>query len=292
MSAIHSLNEVLAPTRLDARRENGQTVILLVDDDVHVRRAVRAVLAHAVACSELSVDVIEASDYDKAMSVTHSLRRSIDLLISDIRLGPGRSGLDLAHEMSLSQRSVVESYFQNHCSVLSKVGVKQLLLMQSVAVWQSSDENVGQYKELRLRLFAPARAGFDPRDFILAYDAVIHQVPNHFALVEITQDFRTGLLRAEDGTSVGVIRFDFRHNTTPPISVKAAPGNVWRGFQSVIALGFRHVTTGIDHVLFLLTLLVVAPLAVAGGGWTLFQGWSSRFTAFLPSARLSPWVTR
>lgn len=102
MSAILPLSEILAPTRLDVRRENGQTLILLVDDDAHVRRLVRAVLSYAVACSELGADVIEAPDYDTALSTTRSLRNPIDLLISDIHLGPGKSGLDLAREMSLA----------------------------------------------------------------------------------------------------------------------------------------------------------------------------------------------
>jgi hypothetical protein len=37
---------------------------------------------------------------------------------------------------------------------------------------------------------------------------------------------------------------------------------MWHGFRAAIALGFHHVTTGIDHMLFLLTLLAVAPLRV------------------------------
>ena len=74
----------------------------------------------------------------------------------------------------------------------------------------------------------PGRTGFDPRRFSLRYDAVIHQVPNHFALVFLDRDFDTGRITDDEPVEVGVIRYDFRRNTTPPFDVTLAPGSAVR----------------------------------------------------------------
>lgn len=179
------------------------------------------------------------------------------------------------------ERAAIAQYFLDHTVVRSASGIAQPLTVQSILLSDATDENVGGYQELRIRLFAAAHDGFDPRKFTLAYDAVIHQVPNHFALVQITEDFRAGTLSPAQAATVGVIRYDFAQDHTPPLQVVAAEGSMWRGLQGVIALGFRHVALGYDHVLFLLTLLIIAPLRVVNGRWSLFQGWRYSARRFL-----------
>jgi hypothetical protein len=44
------------------------------------------------------------------------------------------------------------------------------------------------------------------------------------------------------------------------------------GFASIFRLGMRHIAEGTDHLLFLLTLLLPAPLIVAGCRWAGFAG--------------------
>jgi hypothetical protein len=44
-----------------------------------------------------------------------------------------------------------------------------------------------------------------------------------------------------------------------------------------VALGFHHVWSGLDHLLFLASLLIVSPLRAIERRWSLFQGW--RYTA-------------
>ena len=41
----------------------------------------------------------------------------------------------------------------------------------------------------------------------------------------------------------------------------------WSGFGSVVRLGVRHIAEGTDHLLFLLVLLLPAPLFAVGGKW-------------------------
>jgi hypothetical protein len=54
--------------------------------------------------------------------------------------------------------------------------------------------------------------------------------------------------------------------------VSAGPLSVtdgaWSGFGNVVRLGVRHIAEGTDHLLFLLVLLLPAPLLAAGGRWS------------------------
>ncbi len=47
------------------------------------------------------------------------------------------------------------------------------------------------------------------------------------------------------------------------VSIDRGNGNWWHGFGSVFKLGMRHIAEGADHLLFLLALLLPAPLVTA-----------------------------
>lgn len=178
-------------------------------------------------------------------------------------------------------REKVAAYFKQHLKILSKSGVAEDYDITSLSIASNSDEFVGDYQELRLTAEVPVRDGFNPHDFWLDYDAVIHQVPNHFALVKITQDFNNGVFAEDRAVAVGAIRYDFSSQHVPPLEVTATGGGILKGFYSMVALGMQHIRAGTDHILFLLTLLVVAPLAVKDGEWTLFQGFGYTLKRFL-----------
>jgi len=208
-------------------------------------------------------------------------RFDVAIPLPELRLALPESIVKTSDLLVEPQRSAMVAYFKAHCFVQSKGGATEPLVIESMTLGNATDENVGQYQELRVQMFVAASAGFDPRRFTLTYDVVIHQVPNHFALVQIVRDFRAGVLVGDRATDVGVIRFDFVRNETPSVSVTAAPASLWRGLGSAVALGFHHVATGFDHVLFLITLLIVAPLRAVDGQWSLFQGWGYATRRFL-----------
>ncbi len=74
----------------------GRETILLTEDDDAVRTLTRSVL------ETYGYHVLEAADAKAAFSVCESLSDRVDLLITDIVM-PGRSGLELAHELERSQ---------------------------------------------------------------------------------------------------------------------------------------------------------------------------------------------
>ncbi|SFU06411.1 HupE / UreJ protein [Geodermatophilus amargosae] len=96
----------------------------------------------------------------------------------------------------------------------------------------------------------------DPAAFTVTYDGIIEADPSHEAVVVLTDaagDISTaGVLTASDGSlQIG----------------EAAGGGISTGLPDMVGHGLHHVLEGADHLLFLLTLLLVAPLAVTAGRW-------------------------
>jgi hypothetical protein len=95
-------------------------------------------------------------------------------------------------------------------------------------------------------------AGTDPSSFTIAYDAIVVADPAHTAVVVLTdatgEISTAGVLTATDGT----------------LTIGDTAGT---GITDMIGYGFRHVLQGADHLLFLITLLLVAPLVVTAGRW-------------------------
>ncbi|GAO40715.1 hypothetical protein SCH01S_51_00460 [Sphingomonas changbaiensis NBRC 104936] len=121
--------------------------------------------------------------------------------------------------------------------------------------------------DLRARYSLVPPPGVSPRRFDLRYTAVIDRVPNHIVLVVARNDFAGGHLteRAEmlGGLQPGatVLRID------------RGTGSDWRGFVSAIGLGMHHIAEGHDHLLFLIALLLPAPVLTAGRFWNGYGGW-------------------
>jgi DNA-binding NtrC family response regulator len=74
---------------------NGEPAILVVEDDGSIRRLICTVLRHAMPAL-----VVEAADAYGALSIARWIDRPITLLISDINLSAGMSGIDLAQELA------------------------------------------------------------------------------------------------------------------------------------------------------------------------------------------------
>lgn len=103
----------------------------------------------------------------------------------------------------------------------------------------------------------------------------MHQVVTHVVLVSVRRDWEAGRVAAAAPTEVGVIRLDVVNNVIPPLEVNqgVATGGWWAGFQGMVGLGMRHIAEGTDHLLFLLVLLLPAPLLLTKARrWGRFGG--------------------
>ena len=175
----------------------------------------------------------------------------------------------------------LRAYLTAHIGLHTEAGADLPFLVRSMSLEKASDADAGEYEQFRFKLDVPVPAGADARSFQLRYDAVIHQIPNHFALARIDRNFRAGLVGHDDGVELGVIKYDFATKAVPPLDVRAEAGSLFSGFAAMVRLGLVHVAGGLDHILFLVTLLFVAPLRNLGGSWSLFQGFSYSIRRFL-----------
>jgi hypothetical protein len=182
----------------------------------------------------------------------HDVNRSSDQLVE--RLGPELKKYILAHVHPLGADGKPWAVFMEH------------MVVQPV---QNSDS--GPYKELTVYLSLVPPAGSSTRKFSLNYDVIIHQVVSHFALVSVRKDWDNGM--NEDYVyQVGVLRLDVPSNQILPLNINIREGSLWIGFKSMLSLGMEHIKEGTDHLLFLMVLLLPAPLLLSGSQWGKFGG--------------------
>ncbi|MFZ6010994.1 MAG: HupE/UreJ family protein [Bacteroidota bacterium] len=128
------------------------------------------------------------------------------------------------------------------------------------------------YWELVVQFVLVPNSGEGTRFFILQYDAVMHQVVNHVALISIRRDWEAGVIHADTTKDVSVIGWNLSDNSIPPLQVNLDAGSWWKGTSNMLMLGMRHIKEGTDHLLFLLTLLLPAPLTVKSRKWGDYGG--------------------
>lgn len=98
--------------------------------------------------------------------------------------------------------------------------------------------------------------------FDLRYDVIVEELLTHRIIATVRYDFDRGILKTDDAETLGI--FDY---TTKSLEVPAGEGSWLRGFATTAGLGIEHIGEGADHVLFLLMLLIPAPLVAARGRW-------------------------
>ncbi|MER5200848.1 HupE/UreJ family protein [Streptomyces sp. NPDC002755] len=99
-------------------------------------------------------------------------------------------------------------------------------------------------------------------DFRLRYDVIVEELLTHKVIATVRYDFDRGILRTDDAETLGVLDRD-----TQSLRVPVDEGSWFKGFATTARLGIEHVGEGADHLLFLLMLLIPAPLVAAGGRW-------------------------
>lgn len=115
--------------------------------------------------------------------------------------------------------------------------------------------------ELQARFVARPPAGADARAPELLFDAVTHEVRTHRVQVFLRNDWSAGFA-GQAPLLIGEL--DHAHNRLP---VPLGPAHAGSGMASLFEDGLAHIAGGTDHLLFLLLLLLVAPLRAEGGGW-------------------------
>ena len=98
------------------------------------------------------------------------------------------------------------------------------------------------------------------------YDVIFHHLITHTAVVTLASDWRSGVL-GDEPVLLGTMR-----DTNAIIVVDRSGGSWFQGFAAMFRLGARHIAQGTDHLLFLLALILPAPLVAVGGRWGGYAG--------------------
>jgi hypothetical protein len=184
------------------------------------------------------------------------------------------------HPLADSPRAVLphygpalRQYLARHFQLQSSDGSYWVLQPGELRVQHQQNELNGPYEELVATLRLTPPPGADMRHFVLRDDAVLHQVLTHKILVAMRQDWAAGQVTEAAGPAqVGVIELNVVDDVVPPLAVNLSAGSAWKGFASMVQLGTCHIAEGTDHLLFLLALLLPAPLLVGAGRWGKFGG--------------------
>ncbi|MDQ0596577.1 hypothetical protein QF037_000922 [Streptomyces canus] len=180
------------------------------------------------------------------------------------------SGIDLSDttQATLSQRAkAIRTYLGKHINPTGTGGKAWQVSVGDLSLSSTEQTSTGPYRELVAEAVLTPPAGADVRHFTFDYDVIVHQVITHTVLVSVRQDWASGQVDDAGTTQVGTIRVDTRTMKVPALKVDLEEGSAWRGFLAMVKLGGDHILTGTDHLLFLLILLLPAPLAATAGRW-------------------------
>ncbi len=134
---------------------------------------------------------------------------------------------------------------------------------------------VEQEPDVRVMLTMTPPAGAPADRLTLGYDVIFHHLITHTAVVTLVRDWRSGLI-GEDPVLLGTMR-----DTNAAIAIDQSGGSWFRGFAAMFRLGARHIAEGTDHLLFLLALILPAPLVAAGRRWGGYAGAGTAFRRIL-----------
>ncbi|MGY1706414.1 HupE/UreJ family protein [Geodermatophilus sp. SYSU D00697] len=217
--------------------------------------------AHVVPSTVLQLDV-------------HPDRVDGDLLIPATDLAAA-SGLPLVGEdgaavpVDSDTAGAVADYLTDHVAATSDTGDWDVQVTD-VAATTTEQYGTGTFPAVTADVVLTPSAGADVHRFELDYDAVVHQVVTADVYVVLRSD-DTGVAPAENlPASLGAVAVDTVTGTVPALQVDLTgetTSSTRTGFRGMVALGVSHIAEGTDHQLFLLTLLLPAPLLVAAARW-------------------------
>ena len=148
----------------------------------------------------------------------------------------------------------IRAYFLKHASFGSAEGNKPIRMTGYRLFGVSFSQFV--CIEFTLGEFAEAPAYID-----ISYTAFFDVEPDHRALFVIENNWSTGTFDNE-----AMVALTFGPDSTSQ-TLDLSDASLWTGFRSMVRLGVHHIWNGLDHILFLLELLLPAVLVRKNGKW-------------------------
>ncbi|MFT4123094.1 MAG: HupE/UreJ family protein [Microbacteriaceae bacterium] len=210
--------------------------------------------AHVVPSTEIVLDV-HSSDITAALTMPVS-----DLVTA--------SGIDVPTDGSAITADAarqVSAYLEKHFVVESASG-DWSVTVGDIALTTTQQWGTGEFTALTAAATLVPPTTAELRSFTLDYDAIIHQVITADIYVVLGSDWAAGDFGS--ARALGTITVNTVTGEIPTLQVDLDSGSAWRGFVGMVTLGISHIAEGTDHQLFLLTLLLPAPLIAVGRRWS------------------------
>ncbi|NOK16710.1 HupE/UreJ family protein [Corallococcus carmarthensis] len=185
-----------------------------------------------------------------------AIQAEVQLPLDQLSLALTKSFSAAPADVVRERSAELPAYLREHFGATAPDGRPFDVEVGNVGVQRVED---GDCLVAHITLRAPP--GASARVFTLNDTLIIHEVMNHRALVSVRRDFHTGLF-GEGQEMVGAVSAQ-----TPSLRIDRTHGSWWTGFQAVFRLGVHHIAEGTDHLLFLLVLLLPAPLLARKGRW-------------------------
>jgi len=188
----------------------------------------------------------------------------------DVELHMPLSELGLALQLPLAAApdavipqygSRIDQYVQDGFQLRSRDGRTYDLSIDSLDLQRTDNINwtSNDWLVVHARLAAPEGASTEV--FGIDDKLIVQRVLSHETLVYVRRDIRNGLA-GDKPMPIGLMGFGKTH-----LDVDGSNGSWWQGFCQLLKLGMRHIAEGADHQLFLLALLLPAPLMATAGRW-------------------------
>jgi hypothetical protein len=159
----------------------------------------------------------------------------------------------------------LEAYVLAHVRPLAPDGRPWIVTVRDISPLEAKDPDV----RVTLTMSPPTGAPINQLTF--QYDVIFHHLVTHTAIVTLATDWRGGIL-GDQPVILGTMR-----DTNPELTIDRSGGTWFQGFAAMFRLGARHIAEGTDHLLFLLALILPAPLLAAHGRWGAYAGWRIAF---------------
>ncbi|MCA0977160.1 HupE/UreJ family protein [Qipengyuania flava] len=208
-------------------------------------------------CVLLSVLATMAAPLAAHSTPNSEVRLSVteDSVTADIIIPRGEYAFATGNPVDGSDRSLnlAREYLREHIDVSTGKGDP----------WEVSIKKV-EFVQIDGQPDLHAVANFVPpnnavlRELEVEWRVLFHELPGHFALFLFDESTASGR-----STIVGAVR-----NGSPPLKVALTPTSAIEPMTGAIGLGAHHILEGYDHLLFLLVLLLPAPLIANAGRWT------------------------
>jgi len=205
-------------------------------------------LAHAL---EQSYVYLTVSD--------NSLSGRIELNIPDLN---SALGTDLATDGSLTEADIAPLIEDIRVYLTSRVG-----LAPNGAAAKSLPLTNYEVSSIPLTQYLIYHFEFPEFDSKLQYvdvdyEVLFDEVPSHRGMLIIETNWGTGTFENEAQVSL-----DFSGSNTSQ-RLDLSNSSVWRGFGVLVRQGIYHIWIGIDHILFLIALLLPSVVRRESGVWT------------------------